>query len=423
MMPRQREVFRTENILHILEIGMIQLYQGSGASDFTILKDGLADKQRRIPFQNAARLLNARSQKHAAKVLRSVPFRVVDAINHFNDEFSMLHALVPLDQYERLRKAQNNSSDRQSYQQIADVFSELGTYIRFIVVELKLENPEHTEIPIDRRLKQSEINKLVYKYMGVSGGYLANFSYQSHYEFYIDLDLDINPYKYDGTTRERFIKILSESTPEVQARILEGVLSHFPEGGSRIRTKELANEIRNWITRLRSGFQVEQPTLRITSEVVERALLDAQELMRSTGATSGVDRIHTAIHGYLREICQNAALAIKDDMALTELFKQVREAHPAFRELGPRSDEILRILRALATILDTFNPLRNKASVAHPNPVLLPEPEAMLVINSARSILHYIDEKVYRHRIAGGVALDSPFTRPAPDETSDRKQM
>jgi hypothetical protein len=110
-------------------------------------------------------------------------------------------------------------------------------------------------------------------------------------------------------------------------------------------------------------------------------------------------------------------------MALTELFKQVREAHPAFRELGPRSDEILRILRALATILDTFNPLRNKASVAHPNPVLLPEPEAMLVINSARSILHYIDEKVYRHRIAGGVALDSPFTRPAPDETSDRKQM
>jgi hypothetical protein len=41
--------------------------------------------------------------------------------------------------------------------------------------------------------------------------------------------------------------------------------------------------------------------------------------------------------------------------------------------------------------------LRNKASVAHPNPVLLPEPEAMLVVNSVRTILHYLDEKAHRH--------------------------
>ena len=83
-------------------------------------------------------------------------------------------------------------------------------------------------------------------------------------------------------------------------------------------------------------------------------------------------------------------------MRTTGLFKQVRKAHPAFRDLGPRNDDILRVLRALAIILDSFNPPRNKASVAHPNPALLPEPEAMLVINAARSTLHYIDEKVYR---------------------------
>ena len=156
-------------------------------------------------------------------------------------------------------------------------------------------------------------------------------------------------------------------------------------------------EIRGWITRLRTGPHVEQPALRITSEVVERALLDAQELLRATGATSGVDRIHTALHGYLREVSRIAGIVAADDAPLTGLFKRVREAHPAFRDLGPRSDDILRVLRALATILDSFNPLRNKASVAHPNPALLPEPEAMLVINAARTILHYIDEKVYSH--------------------------
>ena len=75
---------------------------------------------------------------------------------------------------------------------------------------------------------------------------------------------------------------------------------------------------------------------------------------------------------HLREVCDGASMKPADDASLTDLFKQFREGHPAFRDLGPRSDDIVRVLRALASILDTLNPLRNKASVAHPNPVLLP---------------------------------------------------
>lgn len=379
---------------------MIQLYHAGGAGDFAILQDGLSHDQCRVLFENAARLLTARSQVRAAEILRSVPFRVVDATNHFNDEFSTLHAVVPLEEYERLRRTQD-TGDQQAYGQIAEVLTELGTYIRFITVELALERPVHPAVQRGLGLKQSEIGKLVYKYIGVSGGYLGDFSYRSHHEFYIELELDIDPYTYDGTTRERFIKILNESAPHLQARILEGVLARFPVGSTEIRTVEQAEEIRRWIVRLRSGPHVEQPALRITSEVVERALLDAQELLRATGATSGVDRLHTALHGYLREVCRDGGVNTSEDASLTDLFKQVREDHPAFRDLGPRSDDILRVLRALATILDSLNPLRNKASVAHPNPALLPEPEAMLVINAARSILHYVDEKVHHHGNGG----------------------
>ena len=375
---------------------MIQLYETGGAGDFTILQDGLSYEQCRVLFENAARLLTTRSQARAAEILRSVPFRVVFATNHFNDEFSILHAEVPLTEYERLRRSRD-TGDEQAYGQIAQVLTELGKSIRFIAVDLVLERPVHPDLQRGLGLRQWEINKLVSKYIGVSGGYLGDFTYRSHHEFYTELDLDIDPYKYDGTTRERFIKILNESAPNVQARILEGVLTRFPVRSSEIRTEETAAEIRSWIMRLRTGPQVEQPALRITSDVVERALLDAQELLRSTGATSGVDRLHTALHGYLREVCGGAGLQISEGASLTDMFKQVREGHPAFQEMGPRSEDILRVLRALATILDSLNPLRNKASVAHANPELLPEPEAMLVINAARSILHYVDEKVHRH--------------------------
>jgi len=41
-----------------------------------------------------------------------------------------------------------------------------------------------------------------------------------------------------------------------------------------------------------------------------------------------------------------------------------------------------------------MNPIRNEASVAHPNKDLLDPPEAALVSNTARTILHYLDKKL-----------------------------
>jgi len=400
---------------------MIELYRGSGASDYTFLQDGLTSDQCRVLFSNAARLLDARAHTRAAEKLRSIPFKVIDATNHFGDEFSVLYATLPLDDYERLRAVGQLPKERQAFGQVAEVLIELGAHVRFIVVDFALERPVHPDVQRGLGLKQHEVNKVVYKYIGVTGGYLGDFSYRTHYEFYAELELDIDPNRYDGTTRERFIEILSESAPEVQARILEGVLDRFPVSSSDIRTAERAKEIRSWITRLRTGPNVEQPTLHITSEVVERALQDAQELVRTTGATSGVDRIHTALHGYVREVCNSAGLTVEDDATLTVLFKQIREEHPSFRNLGPRSDDILRVLRALATILDTFNPLRNKASVAHPNLELLPEPEAMLVINAARTIFHYVDEKVYRHENSS-LSEDVAATEPPVEHNGARSR-
>ena len=61
-------------------------------------------------------------------------------------------------------------------------------------------------------MTRMDIKKLVNRYIGVSGGYLGDFSYRTHADFYVEYcDLDIDPYKYEGTTRERFEKILETS--------------------------------------------------------------------------------------------------------------------------------------------------------------------------------------------------------------------
>ena len=40
-------------------------------------------------------------------------------------------------------------------------------------------------------LTQGQIHRLVNKYIGVNGGYLGDFSYRNHAEFYIALDIPV----------------------------------------------------------------------------------------------------------------------------------------------------------------------------------------------------------------------------------------
>lgn len=139
---------------------------------------------------------------------------------------------------------------------------------------------------------------------------------------------------------------------------------------------------------------VPTPSLHSTSDVVDRALIDAEQLLASTGATSGVDRVHTAFHGYLKVVCDKASIAYAPDASLTTLFKLVREQHPAFTSPGPRAEEIRRVVGSFANAVDALNTIRNQASVAHPSGTLLDGPEAMLLINGVRTLLQYLDSKI-----------------------------
>jgi hypothetical protein len=134
---------------------------------------------------------------------------------------------------------------------------------------------------------------------------------------------------------------------------------------------------------------VPSPSPEVTSEVVERALLDAEQLLQTRGPSSAVDRIHTAFHGYLHAVSKRAGIVVQPDENITQLFKKLRISHPALQH-----PEIARIVTAMATIVDSLNPLRNRFSLAHPNDTLLEEAEAMLVINAVRSMLLYVDARV-----------------------------
>jgi hypothetical protein len=248
------------------------------------------------------------------------------------------------------------------------------------------------------QLTKREIMKLTTDWIGVYGGYLGDFSYRTHEEFYPQYcDLDIDPSAIEGTTRQRFIAILEGADPPTQARILRGVLERFPldaETKPNTRTQRYHDELVKTISRLEGIVVPGIVTPKITSAIVERAIADAEILLRNSGPTSAIDRIHTSLHGYLRAVCDSQGIAYTKDTNLVGLLKLITATHPAFTTSGHRSQDITSILRALSSILDSLNPIRNNASVAHPNEQLLDQPEAMLVINAARTVLHYLESKL-----------------------------
>ena len=139
---------------------------------------------------------------------------------------------------------------------------------------------------------------------------------------------------------------------------------------------------------------VKPPSLRVTCRVVERAIADAEVLLKTGGPTSAVDRVHTTLHGYLKTVCADAQISLGKDPDITELFSQIRQHHPQLQSLGEHRELVLKVLRALCKVVDALNPARDRGSMAHPNEALLDAPEAKLFINAARSLLHYLDEKL-----------------------------
>lgn len=249
-----------------------------------------------------------------------------------------------------------------------------------------------------------EINKLVEDYIGTtSDGYLRHFSYSKHdsfYHHYCDLDVDVAAYRARGlSTRKAFIQILKDSAPRAQAKIIRGSIDYLPppetpyddEGKKR---KAAHGELLAIADRLEADGQVVVPASIQSSETVFEALRDAEVLLQSRGPKNAVDRAHTALHAYLKAACEKKGIVLASDPSITNLFKVLREQFPEFKEVVNHDAEAKRVLGSLAASLDSLNTIRNRATLAHPNEMLLENAEAMLYINLSRAVLAYVESKL-----------------------------
>ncbi|MDV3434683.1 abortive infection family protein [Stenotrophomonas sp. C2852] len=116
------------------------------------------------------------------------------------------------------------------------------------------------------------------------------------------------------------------------------------------------------------------------SQVVERALADADHLLLKSGPVSYIDRLQTALHGYMKDVCLRVGLIFDDQASLTQLFKLLRAGHPKLQHLGSQDKDVVRVLNWFSSVVDALNTIRNHASVDRPNDRSLDDAEAMLMV-------------------------------------------
>jgi len=136
---------------------------------------------------------------------------------------------------------------------------------------------------------------------------------------------------------------------------------------------------------------VKKPDLLNTNESVYEALKDAEVLIHSSGAANGYDRMHTAMHSFLRQVCENNDIAYETSDSITGLLPKINNYLKSLPDNG-RNEKVFVMLRSANSMLDNINYLRNHHSLSHPSDELLSDSDARFAINLSRSIMTYIDD-------------------------------
>lgn len=179
----------------------------------------------------------------------------------------------------------------------------------------------------------------------------------------------------------------------------------FNEDGFEAKYKELNQMLKEdgfliKKNRLEKEGEMVLVTLVHDSKFVTECLDQCDTLIRNHSYGAAVDRAHTALHGYLKEVCdkENLIQYIKDgNPKVQDFWSVLRQHHSNFQfDKTDYLTPINQIMNSVAKVIDNINDIRNHKTFSHPNEEILENDEAKLIINFCRVILQYIDGKTVK---------------------------
>lgn len=229
--------------------------------------------------------------------------------------------------------------------------------------------------------------------MGMSSGYVSNFSDRTFREFIDEaVGLNIEDPKYSNETNSKarrlrmFWKVESNA---VVGKLLLELIEHVRSEDSYRWDQALGDECIAIANRLLAGATVSEldaikPNRK--GEGFEMLAREVHQAIQNNHLREALDRLHAFLTAYVRTLAQNHGINI-EEKTLNAIFSEYVKTISAKGKL--QSDMSQQVMKMSVTALDKFNHVRNNQSLAHPNEVLNHE-EALLIFNYVAATVRFL---------------------------------
>ena len=231
-------------------------------------------------------------------------------------------------------------------------------------------------------------------------GNLLDFSHSTLQEFIYDVSgIDIAGSKYNdgGTSKANKMRsLIAHESDEVVAKLLEAMkmrrseLESNERYNSIERDPKLRDDFGDLIERLRGEVSIADAEVIVANNDDEdfRALAKhIQESIDKDEPAAALDRLHTFLMKYFREMCSRSAVVIEKNATLNAIYGKYIKALRASNAIESEMTE--KILHSTYQCFDAFNDVRNNKSYAHDNSVLNHD-ESVLIFNYMTATLKFL---------------------------------
>lgn len=234
----------------------------------------------------------------------------------------------------------------------------------------------------------------------MEGGYICDFSDRTFRNFVLEstgVDVYIDQYTKNGTSKAKRLRTFWRvESDHLASKLIRKMAEYWKiqkmisRGTLQNADKILYEESLKIADRLQAGNPIENiDALQPNSPDPNFSLLanSIKESIEKGEPNQALDRLHTFMMKYMRELCRRHSIPYDKDTPLQGLF--IRYKKYLAEEKLIESEMTERILKSFISILDAFNTVRNNQSFAHANPILNSH-ESTLIVSNISSILKFV---------------------------------
>lgn len=240
------------------------------------------------------------------------------------------------------------------------------------------------------------------RFLGMSSGYVLNFSNRTFEEFIADSvkrELYSGKYNYSSCSKANLLRKFWEIEPNhIVGKLIKDLIDLAEDEGTYIGDTNLMNDCRNIAKRLLAGAPIEDiETIgeALNENGFESLVNSIRESIYSNEPEAALDRLHTFIMKFLRQICQDNGIIADKSKPLHSLLGEYIKTIKVNGLIKTQMTE--RILKSSISTLEAFNEVRNDYSYAHDNPILNYD-ESLLIFNNVVSSIRFIMALEAKHK-------------------------